>query len=115
MRLFMASAEGTDLAGLMVFVWGGTATYLWGASSGSEAARQANPNQLLHWTAMQWARERGCTAYDLFGVPDHDLDVLETEYGQRAGGWWNLYRFKRGFGGRLHRHLGTFDWRPPAG
>jgi lipid II:glycine glycyltransferase (peptidoglycan interpeptide bridge formation enzyme) len=115
MRLFLASADDVDLAGIMVFLWGATATYLWGASSASESARQLNPNQLLHWTAMQWARERGCASYDLFGIPDYDADVLEAEYGQRTGGWWNLYRFKRGFGGTVHRHLGTFDRRlPPA-
>jgi lipid II:glycine glycyltransferase (peptidoglycan interpeptide bridge formation enzyme)/GNAT superfamily N-acetyltransferase len=109
MRLYMASHEGTDLAGIMVFVCGGTATYLWGASSASEAARKLNPNQLLHWTAMEWAREQGCTTYDLFGIPDQDVETLEAEYSTRSGGMWNLYRFKRGFGGRVHRHLGTFD------
>lgn len=109
MRLFFARHDGAVLAGIMVFLWGSTATYLWGASASSEAARKLNPNQLLHWTAMQWARERGCETYDLFGIPDYDVDVLEAEYGKQSGGWWNLYRFKRGFGGRVHRHLGTFD------
>jgi lipid II:glycine glycyltransferase (peptidoglycan interpeptide bridge formation enzyme) len=108
-RLYLAEAEGAVLAGIMVFAWGTAATYLWGASSGSEDARRLHPNQLLHWTAMQWARERGCTTYDLFGIPDYDVDVLEAEYGTRTDRWWNLYRFKRGFGGTVHRHLGTFD------
>ena len=58
---------------------------------------------------MRWARERGCTTYDLFGIPDYDLEVLEAEYGRHTGGMWNLYRFKRGFGGTVHRLLGTFD------
>ena len=114
MRLFLASADGVDLAGIVVFAWGATATYLWGASAGSDEARQLNPNQLLHWTAMQWARARGCVHYDLFGVPDQDEAVLEAEYGRQTGGWWNLYRFKRGFGGRVLRHVGTVDHRPPA-
>lgn len=109
MRLYLARGGGEPLAGIMVSLWGTTATYLWGASSANEAARKLNPNQLLHWTAMQWARERGCTAYDLFGIPDHDESVLEAEYAQRSGGWWNLYKFKRGFRGTVHRHMGTFD------
>ena len=108
--LLLASAEGADLAGVMVFACGVNATYLWGASSASHDARRFNPNQLLHWTAMQWARQRGCTTYDLHGIPDHDEPVLEQEYSRRDDGTWNLYRFKRGFGGRVHRHLGTFDW-----
>ena len=109
-RLYLASHEGVDLAGIIVFINGATATYQWGASSAAEAARQVNPHQLLHSTAMQWARERGCTTYDLFGIPDYDVEVLETEYARQTGGMWNLYRFKRGFGGVVHRHLGTFDW-----
>lgn len=114
LQLFLASADGQDVAGIVVFACGGTATYLWGASSGDEGARHANPNQLLHWTAMQWARDRGCRWYDLFGVPDFDEDVLEREYARETGGWWNLYRFKRGFGGRVHRHAGTYDLVVPA-
>jgi peptidoglycan pentaglycine glycine transferase (the first glycine) len=113
MRLYLARREGVDVAGIVVFLCGATATYLWGASSASQGARRLNPNQLLHWTAMQWARGRGCTTYDLFGIPDYDADVLEAEYGRQTGGMWNLYRFKRGFGGRAHRHLGTFDYRFP--
>jgi lipid II:glycine glycyltransferase (peptidoglycan interpeptide bridge formation enzyme) len=112
MRLFLARADGEDLAGIVVFPFGRTATYLWGASSAAEHARKLNPNQLLHWVAMQWARERGCEEYDLYGIPDFDEATLEAEYATRTDGWWNLYRFKRGFGGRVHRHLGTFDFVP---
>lgn len=108
--LALASAEGHDLAGVMVFACGANATYVWGASSGSPEARRFNPNQLLHWTAMRWAHGRGCRTYDFHGIPDHDEQVLEAEYSRHDDGTWNLYRFKRGFGGRVHRHLGTYDW-----
>lgn len=117
MRLFLASSDGVDIAGIVVFVFGRMATYVWGGSSASKAARKQNPNQLLHWRAMQWAREQGCTIYDLHGIPDFDEAKLEAEYSKRSEGWWNLYRFKRGFRGRVHRYLGTFDChfrRPPA-
>jgi lipid II:glycine glycyltransferase (peptidoglycan interpeptide bridge formation enzyme) len=109
LRVYLARTEGMELAGLMVFVCGPNATYLWGASAGAPEARRFNPNQLLHWTAMQWARTRGCTTYDLHGVPDYDEPALEAEYSRQTGGKWSLYRFKRGFGGRVHRHLGTYD------
>ena len=109
MRLYLADAEGEDLSGLMVFICGPNATYLWGGSSSAPNARKFNPNQLLHWAAMRWARESGCATYDLHGIPDHNLDVLEAEYSRQTGGMWNLYRFKRGFGGIVYRHLGTFD------
>jgi lipid II:glycine glycyltransferase (peptidoglycan interpeptide bridge formation enzyme) len=109
MRLFLASHDGVDIAGIVVFLGSGWATYLWGGSSAAEEARRVNPNQLLHWTAMQWAHSRGCTTYDLFGVPDYDVEVLEANYPTQTEGWWNLYKFKRGFGGTVHRHAGTFD------
>lgn len=112
MRLFLARGDGEDLAGIVVFPFGKTATYLWGASSAHEDARKLNPNQLLHWVAMQWARERGCEVYDLYGIPDFDEATLEAQYATRSDGWWNLYRFKRGFGGRVHRHMGTYDFVP---
>ena len=108
-RLYLASGDNEDLSGVMIFLGGTMATYLWGGSTASERARWFNPNQLLHWKVMQWAKERGCTTYDLFGIPDHDEDVLEAEYDQQTGGLWNLYRFKRGFRGIVYRHLGTFD------
>jgi lipid II:glycine glycyltransferase (peptidoglycan interpeptide bridge formation enzyme) len=114
MRLYLGCDGGAVLAGIMVFVWGNTATYLWGASSASERARWLNPNQLLHWKAMQWARTRNCAVYDFFGIPDFDEETLEKEYATQTGGWWNLYKFKRGFGGRVHRHLGTCDCRIAA-
>jgi lipid II:glycine glycyltransferase (peptidoglycan interpeptide bridge formation enzyme) len=109
MRLYLASIEGVDISGIVVFIGSGWATYLWGASSANERARKANPNQLLHWTAMQWGQERGCRIYDLYGIPDYDVEVLEAEYHRQTGGMWNLYKFKRGFGVTVHRHVGTFD------
>jgi lipid II:glycine glycyltransferase (peptidoglycan interpeptide bridge formation enzyme) len=105
----MASADGHDLAGVMVFASGASATYVWGASAGSPEARRFNPNQLLHWTAMRWAQARGCRTYDFHGIPDYDEDRLEAEYSRHDDGTWKLYHFKRGFGGRVHRHLGTYD------
>ena len=114
MRVFIARAAGADIAGIVALACGATTTYLWGATASTDEARRVHPNQLLQWTAMQWARDRGCAIYDLFGIPDHNAAQLEAEYPHRNDGMWNLYRFKRGFGGRVHRHVGTFDCRLPA-
>ena len=67
------------------------------------------PTYLLQWEAMRWARERGCSAYDLWGVPDDEEETLESEFTQRSDGLWGVYRFKRGFGGRLVRAVGAWD------
>ncbi len=105
--LLMAYYRGRPLAGLMAFAHGKRAWYLYGASSNEERSRM--PTYALQWEAIRWARERGCVLYDLWGVPDEDEEVLEAEFTKRRGGLWGVYRFKRGFGGRLVRHLPAWD------
>jgi lipid II:glycine glycyltransferase (peptidoglycan interpeptide bridge formation enzyme) len=106
-RLLLAEHEGQLLAGLMAVALGDTACYLYGASA--DEGRELMPAYLLQWEAMQWARERGCRVYDLWGVPDEEEAVLEAEFAQRGDELWGVYRFKRGFGGRLARTIGAWD------
>lgn len=67
------------------------------------------PTYLLQWRAMQWAKERGCTGYDLWGVPDEDEAALEAQFENRHDGLWGVYRFKRGFGGQVLRSAQALD------
>jgi len=106
-ELFVAELDGEPLAALMVFAHGRRAWYLYGASTDRERNRM--PTYLLQWQAMRWAKSRGCDQYDLWGVPDVDLDVLESEFERRRRGLWGVYRFKRGFGGELSRSSGAWD------
>ena len=106
-ELFMAEHEGQILAGLMVFARGNRAWYFYGGSA--EIKRELMPNYLLQWEAIRWARAKGCTEYDLWGIPDHDEAVLEENFLKRSDGLWGVYRFKRGFGGKILRSLGPFD------
>jgi peptidoglycan pentaglycine glycine transferase (the first glycine) len=106
-RLLLAEVEGEPVAALMVFALPPRAWYFYGASG--DAHRNKMPTYLLQWEAMRWARSLGCTAYDLWGVPDADEDRLEAEFKGRADGLWGVYRFKRGFGGRLVRSVGAWD------
>ena len=50
-----------------------------------------------------WAEGRTCSSYDLWGIPEEaglgqeeDMDAVLDR-----GGLWGVYRFKRGFGGRV--------------
>ncbi len=106
-ELFMAEHEGQSLAGLMVFTRGKRAWYFYGGSS--EIKRDLMPNYLLQWEAILWARSHGCTEYDLWGVPDYDEQTLEDNFLKRSDGLWGVYRFKRGFGGKVLRSMGPFD------
>ena len=105
--LLLAEYEGQPLAGVMVFATGQTAAYLYGASGSAE--RQRMPAYAAQWAAIQWAKARGCTHYDFWGVPDYPLETLETEFTTRQDGLWPVYRFKRGFGGELRRTVGAAD------
>ena len=106
-ELLIAKFEGEPIAGMMVFLNGERAWYFYGASSGVH--RERMPNYLLQWEAMKWARARGCVIYDLWGVPDEDLETLEGNFLQRNYGLWGVYRFKRGFGGELHSDSASLD------
>ncbi len=106
-QLFFAEFVGKILAGLMVFIQGRRSWYFYGAS-GSEH-RELMPNYLLQWEAIKWARLHGCQDYDLWGVPDEDIDTLEANFTRRSDGLWGVYRFKRGWGGRLVHSSGAWD------
>jgi lipid II:glycine glycyltransferase (peptidoglycan interpeptide bridge formation enzyme) len=110
--LFLADYEGQPLAGVMVFALGQTAWYFYGASS--NAHRNLMAPYALQWAAMCWTKDRGCTTYDLWGVPDYDEETLEAQFTERQDGLWGVYRFKRGFGGQLTRTIGAWDraYRP---
>jgi peptidoglycan pentaglycine glycine transferase (the first glycine) len=105
--LFLAEYQGTPLAAIMVFSHGSRAAYFYGASSNEQ--RQRMPAYALQWEAMRWAKARGCTEYDLWGVPDYPEEQLEAAFTGRSDGLWGVYRFKRGFGGELMRTVGSAD------
>ena len=67
------------------------------------------PTYIVQWYAIRWARDRGCQTYDLWGVPDHDLETLEANFASRNNGLWGVYRFKRGFRGDLVQTIGAWD------
>jgi peptidoglycan pentaglycine glycine transferase (the first glycine) len=105
--LILAEHEGDALAGLMVFAVGKTAWYLYGASSSTKRNLMAAYG--VQWKAIQWAKARGCTHYDMWGIPDEDEPVLEAQFETRSDGLWGVYGFKRGWGGSVVRSLGTWD------
>lgn len=106
-ELLVAEYEDTSLAALMVFANAKRAWYVYGASNDEERNRM--PTYLLQWEAIRWAKARGCEEYDLWGVPDENEDVLESNFETRHDGLWGVYRFKRGFGGQLKRAAQALD------
>ena len=105
--LVLAEYAGEALAGVMAFALGKQSWYFYGASSDRERPRMAP--YLAQWEAMRWAKAQGAERYDLWGVPDADEAELEAGFETRHDGLWGVYRFKRGWGGRLGRTVGAWD------
>jgi lipid II:glycine glycyltransferase (peptidoglycan interpeptide bridge formation enzyme) len=105
--LFLAEFDGEPLAGIMAFAVSDTAWYFFGASS--DTHRNLMAPYAVQWAAITWAKARGCSRYDLWGVPDADAHTLEEEFTTRNDGLWGVYRFKRGFGGQLKRTTGPWN------
>lgn len=119
-RLFLAEYEGIVLAGVLALAFGGKAWNMYSASGNEH--RNLMPNYLLQWEAMRWAKAKGCRTYDLWGIPDLDVEVLEAALKENRAPssppppLWSLYQFKRGFGGEVVRYVGAYDfpYRPLA-
>jgi peptidoglycan pentaglycine glycine transferase (the first glycine) len=97
-RLFFAMHEGEAIAAALVSEFGGTATYLHGASA--HAKRQVMAPYLLHWQIMRQMKSAGMRAYDLWGVAPSD---------DAAHSWAGITRFKTGFGGTRVSYLGAWE------
>lgn len=98
LTILVASYEDRPLAAIVNTIFGGRMIYMYGASSGEH--RNLMPNHLLHWRAIEWARQRGVHTYDLWGVPAHPRE------GQPL---WGVYRFKKGFCETETRWIGTYQ------
>lgn len=103
-HLLLAEVGGKPVAGLILFHFGQSAWYMYGASSGQH--RNLMPNHLLQWEAIRLAKHLGCTHYDMWGAPDCFVE---------SDPMWGVYRFKIGFGGETMRGIGAFDYPPSTG
>lgn len=106
-ELLVADFQGQTLATVMVFASGKCGYYLYGASSDQE--RNRKPTYPLQWEALRWAHSRGCTEYDMWGIPDEASEDMPAEAEEREDGLWGVYRFKKGFGGEIRRAVRAVD------
>lgn len=97
--LFTASKENKMLSGLVLAISAKRAYYMYAASA--LEGRQCMPNYGLQWEVIRFARSKGCTHYDLMGIPQD-----ENKNDPMAG----LYIFKTGFGGQKTHFGGTWDF-----
>lgn len=114
--LLLAEQDGQATAAHMVFTDAQTGFYLY--SGASEAGLKSGANHLLQWHAIQWTKERGCTRYDMWGIPDalgcaatatSDDERTALEARAQQDPLIGVYRFKKGFGGKVVRYLPAYD------
>ena len=91
--LLIASHKGAVLGGVVVVRVGSSCWYVWGAT-GKKA--EVNVGHLLQWRAMRWAKQQGCTVYDLGGYQEGTADGPAL--------------FKRGFSQRIVRFMPTYRY-----
>ncbi|MDH5507305.1 MAG: aminoacyltransferase [Anaerolineae bacterium] len=94
----IAEVDGQPVAALMLFHFAQRAWYIYGMSL--PIHREKMPTYLLQWEAIRAAKAAGCTYYDLWGAPD---EFVESDP------LWGVFRFKRGLGGEVFRHIGAWD------
>ena len=97
-RVFLAHHETDLLAGCIVSLVNGRATYLYSASSNLK--RNLKSVYLMIWRVMQWAKSQGCHTLDMCGIPP-DANPKHPLAG--------LYDFKRYFGGQIVHRAGSWD------
>jgi peptidoglycan pentaglycine glycine transferase (the first glycine) len=109
--LLIAEFEGEPAASIIVLANGDEAIYMFGASD--RRHQRHMPTHLIQFEAMRWARERGCTTYDLWGIPADDEPPPEAKDGNDSvnvrSGLWGVYRFKQGFGGETIAYPGVYE------
>lgn len=109
--LLIAEHEGVPIASHIAYRFGDGAAYFHGGASAAKP--KLHPNAMLIWEQILWAKEHGCTSFDLWGIPDEVRQLLadgEEIPVERTDGLWGVYRFKRGFSKEVFPFVGSFDY-----
>jgi peptidoglycan pentaglycine glycine transferase (the first glycine) len=108
--LWFAGLGGRDTGALLLH--SGKLLVYFAAGSRNEAdLRRTRANHLLQWQIIRWAADAGFAGYDMGGVDtQHAPGVPQDE----SHPLWNLYLFKRRFGGRPVVRIHAHEYAPNA-
>jgi lipid II:glycine glycyltransferase (peptidoglycan interpeptide bridge formation enzyme) len=99
--LTTARKDGTPIGGMVALRLADRAYYLYGASTRDPAFKNANAGYATMAATMDALAADGARTLDLWGVAEAGDET--------PGEWAGFSAFKRRFGGRPVRHVGTFD------
>jgi peptidoglycan pentaglycine glycine transferase (the first glycine) len=102
-RLLIVEHEGTPMSAGLLIAFGDTVLYKIGAWGGGSVP---GTNELMHHTAMCWARDQGYRFYDFEGIP---VDVAQTVLDGGPAPTSGVPFFKLGFGGEPIVFPGAHD------
>jgi len=93
-RLFVAKHNGRMIAGSLFLNYRQNMVFL--QNSSLDAFLSYNPNNLIQWKSIEWAKQNGVTTYDINGLPWEGTPYLRGIYGykKRWNGdiyWYNYY------------------------
>lgn len=98
-HVFVAEHEGDYLAAILVTFFKETAIYLYGGQSSIKKNLMAP--YLCQWEAIKYAKQKGLSYYDFWGVAETD---------DKKDPWFGISRFKEGFGGEKVVFPGSYDY-----
>jgi len=98
-HLFRAEYQKETLAAWILFKFGNTLYYPYGASSRKH--RQVMASNLLMWEAILFGQKSGCQQFDLWGTPGPNPE--------KTNPWYGFHRFKAGYNPETIKLLGAHD------
>ncbi|MEP7360656.1 MAG: peptidoglycan bridge formation glycyltransferase FemA/FemB family protein [Chloroflexota bacterium] len=121
-RLFIAERNGAAIGAALVLAWNSQGVYLAAGSNADGLEHRAA--HALQWQAITWAKERGATTWDHFGIADARgrvelaasagadrttaaMERLEAD--ARHDPLDGVYRFKKSWGGRVVRFMPAYE------
>jgi lipid II:glycine glycyltransferase (peptidoglycan interpeptide bridge formation enzyme) len=104
-HLGFASIGGSDAATILLITHESVVTYLHGGSA--KVHREVMAPFLLHWQAIQWAKQADYKVYDFWGTNAVQKDDTWEPLPNHAS--TGTTRFKLGFGGEVVQFPGAVD------
>jgi len=99
-HLLVARYEGEIITTWVLFRFGDTLYYPYGASTREH--REVMANNLVMWEAIKLAKKWGLRYLDMWGALGPDADPHDP--------WYGFHTFKAGYGARHVEYLGTWDF-----
>lgn len=104
-KLFLAELNGQTLAGNLLIVFSDTVIF---KRTGWSGTRKLRPNELLHWSAITWAKSRGYSVYEFEGIDRRAAEAVLAGQSIPESLIYSPTAFKLGFGGKVVVYPDTY-------